>query len=79
MGRLGGRSPKRSVLWSSSSCIWKFRKFARLSKKDKSAMREALVRYHKTAEGRKRFSGIKQSLKDSQSLVLYRKSWAPSI
>ena len=69
MGRLGSPTPKRSILWSSSSSIWKFRRYARLSRSDKASMRKALVKYHKTHDGRKKFSGIKKNLKESQSLV----------
>ena len=69
MGRLGSPSPKRSVLWSSSKAIHEFRAYAKLSKKDRANCRQGLARSYKDASGKNRFSGVKQKLKKSQSLL----------
>ena len=40
-----------------------------MTAKDKAALRTTLAKYHKTKDGRKRFTGIKKHLKDSQTLA----------
>ena len=68
LGRLGAKTPKRSILWSSARAILNFRRYARLTKEERKKCRGDLVHRYRDSSGRVRFTGNKK-LKGSQCHV----------